>query len=208
MDIKAVIFDFDGVLADSFRHVYALNKKSMAKVGTELSKDQYRDFFMGNIHAAFRSFIKDDGAYKKFSELRQRDFGKYYSAVKLFPGAEEFIKDIKNNFSLAIVSSGDGGWIMKLLKSGNIQDCFRFIDGSADHSKKQKINLVLERLKLRPEEAMLISDTCGDITLAKKLGLKTIGVGWGFHSLSRLQQAGSEFVAENFDDLYRILDNF
>lgn len=205
MDSKAIIFDFDGVLADSFDHVYALNKIAMAKFGINLSKEQYKDFFNGNIHAALRNFIKDDDVYKRFSEVRQKNFNKYYSSVKLFPEAIEFLNKIKEKFILAIASSGMRDQIINLLKDGNIEKYFQIIAANSDHSKEQTICEIMEKLEILSEKSLFISDTCGDLILAKKLGFRAVGVSWGFQSLDRLKSASPDFIAENFTALFHYL---
>lgn len=203
--IKTIIFDFDGVLADSFEQLYALNKMAMAEVGLNLTKNQYRNFFMNNVHLGFREFIKDETVYEKFSEIRHRNFGKYYSAVKLFHDAAQFINKIKEKFILTIVSSGEKGWITKLLKNNDIQESFSYISASVEHSKEQKTNLILGQLAIRPQNAVMISDTFGDLAAAKKIGLQTVGVEWGFHSSKQLRLIKPSFVAKNWVELNSFL---
>ncbi|MEK7203790.1 MAG: HAD family hydrolase [Patescibacteria group bacterium] len=205
MKVKAIVFDFDGVLADSFEHLYGLNKEAMAKIGIKLSKIMYRDFFIDNYHSGVRKFIKSDAAYGKFSEFRHQNFGKYYSAVKLFPGMPGFVEKISRAFALAVVSSGESRWINKLFAGAKIKGCFYFVGAGDNQDKRKQINLALERLKISPQEAAMVSDTCGDLELAKKLGLKAIGVSWGFHSPKELRLINPDFIARNLPQLYSYL---
>jgi len=201
MTPETIIFDFDGVLANSFEQVYALNKMAMAGVGARLSRNQYRDFFMNNVHAAFKEFLKDGVSYLNFVQIRNNNFKKYYSAVKLFPGIPKVIKKLEEKSFLSIVSSGEKGEIVRLLKKANICDYFHAIYASTEYSKEEGINLVLKTLAINPHEAVMISDTCGDLNLAKNLGLKTIGVSWGFHSAKKLLSTKPDFLANNLIEL-------
>lgn len=205
MGPKLIIFDFDGVLADSFRQLYALNKMAMAKVGVGLAEDQYRSFFMGNVHAGFKKFIDDRTLYEKFSAIRRRNFNKYYLTVKLFPGAAGLIKKLSKKYILAVVSSGEENLIEKLLSKARILKHFRYIYAGTGPSKEKEIKLVIELADIKPQEAVFISDTCGDIFLTKKLGLKTIGVGWGFHGADRLRLSKPKFFAKDFKKLSHYL---
>lgn len=200
-----IIFDFDGVLADSFNYMYMLNKMAMAKFSIDLSESQYRDFFMGNIHAAFRDFIKDDGMYNKFSEVRQQNFDKYYSSVELFSGAIKFLDKIKEKFILTIASSGKRDRIIDLLKANDIENFFQIIAAGSDHSKDRMINEIMKELEFFPEKTIFISDTYGDLILAKKLNLKAVGVSWGFQSSDKLSSASPDFIAKDFADLFEYL---
>jgi len=54
---KLIIFDFDGVIVDSFAISFGVNRK----LGSAVDIDQYRSFFEGNIYEAIKSdsTIKD-----------------------------------------------------------------------------------------------------------------------------------------------------
>lgn len=200
-DAKAIIFDFDGVLADSFEQIYGLNKMAMAKIGVKLSKKRYREFYMGNVHFELKQFIKDDAKYNAFSKIKAQNFSKHYASVQLFPKVKKFLGKINKKFILAVASSGNQSCIEKLLKKNNLLKNFSFILAGSDLSKDKMINFVIERIEAHSQEVTLISDTCGDIFLAKKIGLKTIGVSWGYHSLRSLRAAKPDFVARNFEEL-------
>src|SRR3989344_106985 len=98
MKKKLIIFDFDGVLADSFDTFYLLIKDGMKQAGFSFTPDQYRNLFIGNVHQGFKDFINDKKKYLAFSEFRKAHYDKYYYAknnqVKLFPGALGFLKKI------------------------------------------------------------------------------------------------------------------
>ena len=205
MSMGAVIFDFDGVLADSFNRMYALNKAAMAESDIELSENRYKDFFTGNIHEAFRNFIKNDTAYQKFFQFRRQNFDEYYSSVKLFPEAPKFLEKIKEKFVLTIASSGKRDRIVDLLKADHLEECFQIIAASSDHSKERIINEIIEQLGPLSVKPIFVSDTCGDLILAKKFGFKAIGVSWGFQAPDKLNLTGPYFIAKNFTDLFQYL---
>lgn len=66
--IKAIIFDFDGVIHDTFDLAYKINVEISEK---KLSKDNYRDFFNGNIFE--RTEIDEENA-RKFYKLQNEAF--------------------------------------------------------------------------------------------------------------------------------------
>src|SRR3990167_8726887 len=100
-----IIFDFDGVLADSFETFYPLIRDGMEHIGLRLTRIQYRDFFLKNVHQGFKDFIKDEDKYSIFSEFRTKNYDKYYNA-KLFPGTAKFLGEISKGSILTIASSG------------------------------------------------------------------------------------------------------
>ncbi len=73
-----IIFDFDGVLADSFNTFYPLLRDAMKDAGLSLTPDQYRNLFMGNVHQGIKEFVGDDKKYRTAMEFRNSNYDKYY----------------------------------------------------------------------------------------------------------------------------------
>ena len=210
--IKTIIFDFDGVLADSFATFYPLLRDSMAHIGLKLSPDQYRDFFTGNVHQSFKDFINNEDKYLSFSEFRKNNYDKYYydkkNKVRFFGGVKEFIKKLEKKYILAIASSGNQKNIENLLKNSEIAGLFNFILANTSDTKEGMIRDILDRSNAKAGAAIMISDTVGDILVAKKVGLKTIAVTWGFQDEKTLRLAKPNFIANDFKILYKQLKDF
>lgn len=207
MTSKLIIFDFDGVLADSFDTFYSLIRDAMGHIGLKLTEVQYRNFFIGNVHQGFRDFIKDRDRYSIFSEFRMVNYDKYYNA-KLFPGTIEFLKKIRKGYSLTIASSGRVSNITNLLRKNNVDDLFDPILADSAYSKEAMIKKILAKFNRKPEKVIMISDTVGDIRVAKKIGLTTIAVSWGFHSAQILRLEKPDFLANSFKTLYKNIKAF
>lgn len=206
-----IIFDFDGVLADSFDTFYPLIRDGMKQIGLPFTEQHYRNFFVGNVHQGFKDFIKDERKYLIFKEFRSANYDGYYydkkHGAKLFPGASNFIKKLSKKYTLAIASSGKKDNIENLLKENGIVDLFGSILADFSHSKEKMIVELLNKFRTKPEETVFITDTVGDIKVAKKCGLRTVAVTWGFHPRQLLLTAHPGYVATDFSHLTKILDS-
>jgi phosphoglycolate phosphatase len=202
--LKTIIFDFDGVINDSFQCFFPLIREGMAYIGKSLSEDQYRSFFRDNVHKAFKEFIDDEGKYKKFMEFRKNNFAKYYRP-KLFPGIPDLLQKLKNKYKLAIASSGNKNSILKILENQKIDMLFQIVLATTEPTKENVIKEILRETNSSPEEAVIISDTTGDMSMAKRIGLKTIGVTWGFHSASTLNAAHPDFIVNSLQELKSLI---
>jgi|SRR3989344_844186 len=204
-----IILDFDGVLADSFDTFYLLIKAGMRQVGLSFRPDQYRDLFVGNVHQGFKDFINNKKKYLAFSEFRKTNYDKYYyaknSQVKLFLGTSKFLKKIGKNYTLTIASSGREDNIKNLLKESGVKDIFGLILADSNYSKDTMIREILHKFHAKPKETFMISDTIGDIKIAKKFGLKTIAITWGFHSPELLRTTEPDYIIKNFKELQHLL---
>lgn len=205
-----IIFDFDGVLVDSFDTFYLFVRDAMKHIGLSLTPDQYRDFFIGNVHQSIKNLINDENKYALAMEFRDSNYDKYYNEkshkVKLFPGAIKFLKEISKNYVLTIASSGRENNIKKLLEENGVKNLFSLILANSATSKEGMIREILDKFNKKAEVSVMITDTVGDIITAKRSGLKTIAVTWGFHSKEGLVAAKPDKIAENFKKLELILN--
>ncbi len=207
-----IIFDFDGVLADSFNAFYPLIRDAMNYAGLSLTQVQYRNFYIGNVHQSFQDFINNDKKYKIFSRFRKENYDKYYYdkkyKVKLYPGATKFIKKVRKKYILTIASSGRTNNIVDLLEQNHIKNLFSLIMANSDTSKAGMIKEILDKFQAVPEETIMITDTVGDLKAAKKSGLKTVAVTWGFHSAKILKAEKPDYLANSFKMLYKNIKAF
>ncbi len=200
--MKPVIFDFDGVIADSFQALVRLNVDAMADIGAPFSPDDYRNLFDGNVHGGFRSLIPDDDRYGRFCAFKKKNRRAYYGLVEIFPGMTELLTGLAGRTPLAIVSSTEAIFIEEILGRYGIAGLFHRIIGDEAHSKEDGLRVLSEAFG---GPGIMVSDTVGDIVLARSLGFQTIAVAWGFHSANRLTSAHPDRIVATSAELARHL---
>lgn len=201
---KLIIFDFDGVLADSFEPLYRLNALASEAIGKKMSHRQYKNFFTGNLAEKFRKFCANHENYEKFCDFKKNIYWEHYSGVKLFPYAASLVLGLKDrNIILAIISATSPNFIKKILAKFKLEDKFDFILGSGGESKIEIIREIARKSKAG--DNYFISDTHNDIKYGRQAGVKTIGVCWGFHDKSLLMRAKPDFILDNHKDIFKII---
>lgn len=203
---RCVVFDFDGVLADSFDCLYSLNKKALVLVGIDLPIDKYRDFFNSNFHSALKSYVKEPASYEKVLKFRRKNFKSHYSRVDLFPGVPSLIKNLATKNYLSIASSTKSVFINPLLRRYRLKRYFKKVTGTLDYSKEAVLKEIISATKVRPNQTIMVTDTAGDIQIAKKMGLGTIAVTWGYQPLGLLKKAKPDMIAKTFEELGEMLN--
>ena len=93
-----------------------------------------------------------------------------------------------------------------ILETRQVLPCFQVVVGAElDGSRTDKaevIQAVLEKLGHPPkEQAVMIGDRKHDILGAKKVGLESIGVQYGFAPPGELEEAGAEWIVPTVADL-------
>lgn len=192
---KAVIFDFDGVIADSeLLHYEALNT-IFKRFGVDIPKDVHWATYLGysdleNIEAVNRDYnmglddsaIAEQIAEKKiiFDELAKTD-------AVIIDGVAEFIRMLVDNaIRIAVCSGALRSDIDLMLDGAAFKDVFEEIVTADDvkHGKPDPEGylLALERLNagggepIRPEECIVIEDSHWGLEAAAAAGMNPIAV--------------------------------
>ncbi|MCX6757876.1 MAG: HAD hydrolase-like protein [Candidatus Nomurabacteria bacterium] len=198
---KIVLFDFDGVLVDTLLIYYGISKQ----VNSDMSLEEYKTFFEGNIHDA----IRQDGSMRKPHKDFHREFEPFIREIKI----PQILKDILNNlahkYTLIIVSSTPTNAIKQILKNERVENCFTDVLGADVHTSKiVKINSLLEEYKIEPKNVLFITDTLGDIREGEKCNVQSIAVSWGFHEKEVLEKGKPFAIIDNPIDLENKVDEF
>src|SRR3989338_9289170 len=173
-----ILFDFDGVIADSFAPAFEIQKM----ICPALDEDSYRRRFEGNINDW------EDPINTHTAECRHDiDFFVEYiprmrNEVQIKPGMTEVITQLGKEYTLVIISSTITSPIQEFMEKHNLASHFVEIMGNDVHtSKVEKMKMIFEKYKTSPERCVFITDTLGDMHEAEQTEVGTIGVSWGFH---------------------------
>ncbi len=193
---KYVLFDFDGVIADS----YAVGFETAKKLCPYFTEKDFHSVFEGN-------------AWERHAALMSREHGPecnhdldwfsiftpaFEEKATLFEGIREVIGKLSHEYILIIVSSTLTSPIQGFLEKHHIGRYFSEVMGADVHtSKHEKIHMVFEKYKTRATECIFITDTLGDMREARAAGVGAIGISWGFHSRETLEKG----------EPFRIVDN-
>jgi len=179
--MKAIIFDFDGVIHDTF----SFHKRKIETfAGVEFSEDEFRDLHNGNFFAHKNDKLKDTDwlGYRNYIYEEQ-------SNMKIEEEIRKALMELNNDHTLFIVSSGGTRTILDYLKNNNIADIFKEVIGMDIYrSKVDKFNFIFEKYQLAPSDCIFVTDTLGDILEANTLNIKTIAVDFGYHKKETLSK--------------------
>lgn len=189
--IKAIIFDFDGVIHDTLDLAYKIN----LKIGKKISLAEYKDAFNGNIYQ-HKKFTMQRA--KKYFKLQNQEFKKLLIKQEI---KDELLK-LKLNYDLFIISSNMEVALNDYFQNNKIDHIFKEVLGLESHKlKKDKFKVLMEKYQLNKNNCLFITDTLGDILEANEIGLKTIAVDFGFHERVRLKKGKPLKIISDFREL-------
>jgi len=197
--LKAVIFDFDGVLHNTFNFHRAKIKEF---TGKDISEDCYKDIHDGNFYENEDNLIRDTdwSKYVKYIHPEQ-------SRLKIKDEIRDVLKELSKKYELFIISSGGSRNISDCLGNNGILNIFTEVLGlETNKSKIDNFKFILERHALKSDECIFITDTLGDILEANKVRVKTIAVDFGFHSKERLKRGEPYRIVSCFGELMPVIE--
>ena len=199
--MKAIIFDFDGVIHDTFELAYGINVEI---TGGKITKEKYRDFFNGNIfERKVDDAEKEEVSIKKFYELQNEAF----KLLKLEENIKKNLKKLSGQYPLFIVSSNQEAALNTYFQNNNFVNVFKEVLGAETHrSKVEKFKYLFEKYSLKREDCVFVTDTLGDILEGNKVGLRTIAVDFGFHERERLEKGEPFKIVSSFDEISETIE--
>ena len=214
--LQAVVFDFDGVIANSEPLHLRAFQEALAEDGIALTAEEYYSRYLG---------YDDVGMVQALARDRELPAGDRYvtdmvalKGIKLqqmlhardvlFPGADRFIREAASAVPIAIASGALRHEILEILDGAHLRSQFAVVVASGDtpQSKPSPAPYVLayERLKeatgldLDRRRCVAIEDSRWGLESARGAGLRCVGV-TSSYAANELQAA--ELIVSGLDTL-------
>ena len=190
--LKAIIFDFDGVLADTWNTSIGICRE----LNIDFTIDDFKDHHNGNVFEKPKLEFSKKQADEFFSAYEEKASGN-----KLFSLQPE-LKKLNREYKMCVISSSRETAIKKYFVLGEMDRYFERIFGvETDKSKLKKFRKLFQDYNLKPKECVFVTDTLGDLIEGKKAGVKTLAVTWGYHGEMRLKKGNPSKIIHNFNEL-------
>lgn len=207
--MKNVIFDFDGTLADSF-HVFVQSVEEVLK-RPKFTDAEISDLRGLSTRAVAKRLRVRWWEMPTLVKNGQKAVNRRIGEVKLFDGIPELIRKLsRNGFKLYIVTSNSSGPVTQVLEQYGLNKLFpkqRVVTGSGIFGKSKKLKGLIKRQKIGKGSCIYVGDETSDIESAKKVGLKSIAVAWGFNSPESLEKHEPTAIITHPADLPKVIEN-
>lgn len=186
--IRAIVFDFDGVLANSEPLHLQSYQTVLDELGIPLGRDEYYSHYLGfDDVTAFRTIAARHGRQWSDQELARILARKTVvfddivsSADVLYPEAEACVRRLSAAMPVGIASGALRHEITAILQQSGLADCFRFIvaagETAASKPAPDPYRRAAELHGLRPGQCVAIEDSRWGIESAKTAGLPCVGI--------------------------------
>ncbi|MGG5314675.1 HAD family hydrolase [Enterococcus sp. AZ072] len=214
MTFKAVIFDMDGVIVDTEPLQFARQKEYLQHLGVAIPEETLMEMVGGNKKMTFQiisNYYKEEISFKEY----YKRFAAYYAdrpidfTEILNEGVIETLEWLKaQGYRLALASSGAPEKIEAALTQCKIKDYFELIL-SGDMFKASKphpeiYQTVAQKMRLAPEECLVIEDSNYGIESATRAGMYTLAKREERFPFSQEQADG---LFDSFSEVIAFLEN-
>jgi len=194
---KLIMFDFDGVIADSLDEQSAAFEDTLRANGLHelATRSTFLDFTETNWFEALAGAGLADDVVTEVEDA----FGAVPSP-DLFPGMAEVVERLAAAHPVVVITSSRTADVEAILQEHGVRGVVEVIGGDVEPSKTCKISAVRRRFG-ESLPAWYVCDTVGDVHEARDAGAGTVGVAWGWHGEERLLRAAPDRIARRPSDL-------
>ena len=211
MMAKTRLFDLDGTLTDSGEGILNCAELGLRHFGLPVpSREEMRVFVGPPLHETFLKFgVPEEKVEEAVTVFRSRytTVGKFENTP--YPGVHDLLTALKEaGHTLLIATSKPENMAIEILEKFELSQYFDRICGATlDRSRISKEDVIAYLLGLSgtAENMVMVGDTAFDVVGAAAHGISTIGVSWGYGSVSEMQQAGAIAIANTMEELLSLL---
>jgi beta-phosphoglucomutase len=193
--VRAIIFDFDGIIADSEPVHFAVFQRMLGEMGLFLSKEEYYAEYLGyDDKGCFVAFLKAHGrpvSPEVIQRLVAQKGAAYLEYIRrqlvIFPGVREFVRSAAARHRLAICSGALRHEIEFILEEAGIRKEFEHITSAEDVRRGKpdpegfshalaSLNRLHPGDLLRPVDCLVVEDSLPGIEAAHAAGMKVLAV--------------------------------
>jgi beta-phosphoglucomutase family hydrolase len=195
--LEAVIWDMDGVIADTVDYHYLAWKDAFAKKGIDYTREEFMRHFGQRNDTIIKDAMGDAVTPADLITIhaeKQADYRRRVAGhIRALPGAVTLIRALKEQgIKQAIASSAPPENIAIILRGLGIEDCFQAIAWGTEvpegKPSPQIYLLAADRLGIKPDNCVVFEDAIAGVDGAKRAGMKCAAV-TNSHPESKLQQA-------------------
>jgi HAD superfamily hydrolase (TIGR01549 family) len=200
---RVVLLDWDGTLLDSYasdKNAYFAMFRALeiewgvAEIERHYSPDWYRVYRAARIPRS--NWARADRLWRiAYGSQRPR----------LLAGARRVLRELDRRFDLGLVTSGSGARVRKQLREFGFRQYFHACICSEDAPRRKPhpapIRLALKCMKAHPDECVYVGDSPEDVEMARRAGVRVIGVLGPFPTAIRLRAARPDLLLGSIQQL-------
>jgi len=206
-----IIFDFDGVLADTLNDLLQFGQEVCNELGVKhvVKKDDLSNLEVMSFTSYGRACEVPEHLVDEFVQRCLKRFAEKKSPPAIFNGVGNIVRRFAVNNIVAIVTTNSSQNVNAFLIEHGLETCVHAIYGvDMPGSKAQKISIAQDQFSAGAgrESVFMVGDSLSDIRAAKEASVTSVAVAWGHQSLSRLLSGDPDYVVHFPHELIDVIE--
>jgi phosphoglycolate phosphatase len=206
-----IIFDYDGVLADTLDDLLQFGQEACNKLGVNhtVNEDDLNNLEVMSFASYARACEVPEHLVDEFVQICLKLFSEKKNPPAIFNGLINIVRQLAVNNTIAIVTTNSSQNVNAFLVEHGLDGCVQAVFGvDLPGTKAQKISIARDQfsVKANRESVFMVGDSLSDIRAAKEASITSIAVTWGHQSLEYLLRGDPDHVVHFPHDLIEIIE--
>jgi beta-phosphoglucomutase len=207
---EAVIFDWDGTLADTRQVIVISFQKALGEINCQVPSEYIERRIGIGATETFREILRsakvqfDEGLIERLVERKSELEIELTPQVELFEGARELLEELHGKVKVGLASMNNRSVILHMLKTNDLEKYFQVVltAESISHSKPDpEIFLkTASELKNSPARSVVLEDSLFGVKAAKAANMGCIAVTTGVYSKQELELEKPDLIVKTLKD--------
>jgi phosphoglycolate phosphatase len=205
-----ILFDFDGVLADTLGDLLQFGQEACNELGVNhtATKDDLSSLDVMSFATYGQQMGVPNHLIDEFVRRCLAKFGTKQSPPEIFTGLDDVVRELSASNTIGVITGNSSENVKAFLIEHGLNECVRAIYGvDAPGSKVQKISQARNQFAMDGELVFMVGDSASDIRAAKEAGVKSIAATWGHQSAETLLRAGPDHLIHSPIELLKVIEN-
>ena len=207
---EAVIFDWDGTLADTRKAIVISFQRALKEINLEVPTEYIERRIGIGASETFREILQaanrrvDEKIVKQLVERKSRMQLELSSEIELFEGARELLEGLKGQVKVGLASMNNRSVIMHLIQIKGVAEYFETVlTVEAVSRSKPDPEIFLKaatQLNVIPERSVVLEDSLFGVKAAKSAQMACIAVTTGVYSKQELEVETPDLIVKTLRD--------
>ena len=205
--IEGVLFDWDGTLINSYRADTSAYLAMFKEMDISWGIEELEKNYSPNWYEVYRAAGLPRRRWADADRTWRAHYAKH--RPKLIAGARRVLASLGGAHPLGLVTSGDRDRVTRQLREFRLITLFAARVCSGDTLRKKPhpdpLRLAMRQMHLGPSACVYVGDAPQDVEMARRAGVRAIGVLGPFPTERRLRAARPEFLIGSIEELPDVL---
>jgi len=207
--MKLILFDFDGVLADTLGDLLQFGQEACDELGVKhtATQDDLNSLEIMSFATYGRQLEVPENLVDEFVSRCMAKFSQMSNSPNIFDGLKHVVEQLSARHAIGVITGNATLTVENFLIENGIRNCVSLIFAlDQPGSKIEKIVKAKNQLSMDIMDVYYVGDSVSDIRAARDASVKSIAVSWGHQSLGGLLDAKPDYVVHSPQELMEIFE--